>query len=131
MKMKDTKDMVNAWNQSGIVGKFIIGFVIIVIAFLIYTTINAERLLYSIAEQNANIEILIKEQAELKKFKKCVKKELDETNDFYINELLPAIGKILQQNNVPFPQELNLSFMKFREHFQKIYNCLIFPEELE
>lgn len=122
------KNMKEAFVQSGTTGKVIIGFCLIVMIFLgVFAWLSAEgnaqgnRLIMKLTE-------LIEEQKQLEFFKKCVHEDLGEATIYYNDELIPEIGKILTENNIPFPQGLNVKFMKYREKMEAIKDCLIFPD---
>lgn len=129
--MSDVKEVAKAFSMSGIIGKILVTFVIIFVIIFVYSNVQNTITLAEFVKQNRNIETLIKNQAEMKIFKRCVKNACDTAETEFNNSLLMTLGKILKENKVEFPQELNIVILKFREKLTDIKDCLIFPEELK
>lgn len=126
------KELMGAFSKSGIIGKVILGFIIFASLFLsvfVWNTIQNNKAVTEMIRQNDNIETLIQEQAKVEVLKRCIKTEYDKAMDYYSDELIQTFGKILNQNNIPFPQELNIILQECRKKLNEINDCLIFPED--
>jgi len=127
---KETEIITKGFVNSGIVGKILITFFIIFVCLFAWNVFQGNFMLGELIKSNKNVESLIKEQTEIKIFKKCVKKAYDEAMKEY-SDLLIILGSTLTENNVTFPQDLNTAMRKFRAKAELIKDCLIFPEELK
>ena len=47
------------------------------------------------------------------------------------SEFIRLLGEFMNENNIIFPQEINISIQEFRKKAERIKDCLIFPEEME
>ena len=76
-------------------------------------------------EQNGD---LIRDQVEARLVKVCVKEKYDIAEE-QGRETKGIIGKVFQENQIQFPNDLNLSFMKYDVKRGGIKDCLIFPDK--
>lgn len=76
-------------------------------------------------EQNGD---LIRDQIQARMVKICVKDKYDLAEDQW-RDTKDILGKTLQKNGMGFPNELNISLMKYDEKREEIKDCLIFPEK--
>jgi hypothetical protein len=128
---KEIEKAIDGITKGGIITKIMVFSIITFLCLFSWNVFQGNVVLKELVEGNKNIEKLINEQTGIKIFRKCVKKEYDNTMNEFNNELLMILGKTLNDNNISFPQELNESIRDFREKAKKINDCLIFPEELE
>lgn len=132
--MKDSGEMWKAFVQSGVIGKFfiiVLVMIFVIIAVVIWSNIQDNKMLIELIKQNENVEMLIENQTKIDIFKKCIKIANDKAANTFNNELLIILGSTMQEHEVLFPQELNKSIQKFRSEMNEIKDCLIFPEELK
>ena len=128
---KETIEMIGVLAKSGIVKAAFIFCIIIVLLMIGWAQFNSTVMYGELVKQNKNVEHLINEQAEIKVFKKCVKKEYDSTMGEFNGEFIKLLGEFMAHNNILFPQEINISIQEFRKKAERIKDCLIFPEEME
>lgn len=129
--MKDTKDIKEMWMNSGVIGRVIIGFLVLTIIFMsvfmaliMQSNVQNEKLLN-------NLSSMIEEGRETIKLKKCILKEYNESTIFFNKDLLMCLGNFMNINNITFPQELNVKIQEYRTKMDKIKDCLIIPEDLK
>lgn len=127
---KTKESFFTAWVKGGIVNKILLLFGALFIMIFVWSNMQNEKMLGELVKQNKNVEKLIQEQTKLKAFKKCIKDAHDDASMEFNKKLLMILGETLSDNNVAFPQELNESIVQFREKFNIIKDCLIFPEDL-
>ncbi|KPK96018.1 hypothetical protein AMJ80_02440 [bacterium SM23_31] len=128
---KTVEAVTESWSNSGISGKAFITIAVIVISMMAFFgtlmtwgNVNQQRLTEAIEDS-------IEEQRKIDDFKDCVFDTYQETNDFYKMELLPFIGKTLTENNIVFPEELNIKLLKYQSKFEMIKTCLIDPGKVK
>lgn len=114
-------------SKSKTVQATLIAIVAVTFGFLIWTNIVIGRMMGEYVRQGSILQQLVQNQADINKFKKCIKEAHDDTTEEY-NRMLQILGKTLQVNNVNFPNDLNVAIQAFRKKYDYIKDCLIFPE---
>jgi len=125
---KNTKEVVTAWNKSGVIGKILIAFIVLVAAFLIWDKVTTGAMLSEYMRQGDILQTMVENQAEMNRFKRCIKDAHDEATAEF-DDLLKVLGGVIQSAGIPFPQDLNLGIQEFRKTMALVKDCLIFPEE--
>lgn len=121
---------IEAIVKSGIIGKILIAFIVlfgIFIGSFVWQNIQADKTLEQLVKLNINIQNLIESQDRIDNMKIDIKESYDISMDEFNNRLLKILGTTLQNNKVPFPQELNEAIATFRCKLEAIKNCLISP----
>lgn len=126
----DSKDIKDMWKISGPYGRnllivaVIAIFVVAVFAYLnIQDNIQDTKLINNLSE-------MIKDQKKEDILKKCILEEYNDANDYFNRELLTSFGKILSDNGILFPQEINIKIQNFRSELEDVKDCLISPGDL-
>jgi len=125
----NTKEVVNAFTTSGVVGKVLIVFMIIFVIFFVWDKVDNNRSFQEYVKQGETLQVLVKNQAQVEAIKKCVNLAVDSAISEFNKNFIPQLGKTLQDSGIPFPQDLNMSILNVRQDFLEVKNCLIFPKK--
>lgn len=128
MEKKDKIGIVEAFNKSGTLKAAFITFIVIILGILVWTNYNMDRMFKQFVRQGDSLAFIAGQTANIDTLKKCVNSEYNEAAAEF-GKMINMIGKTLEKNQVPFPQDLNEAINDFRGKFGDIKECLIFPED--